>query len=157
VYSAGYLGSAIAGGILVLATLRYSAGRWVMGAAAVWLALMGLMYGRDPFTLLFCFGTSAAMGAGAKYLPKGAVDAVNLFIASFSALYAAFDLRSDLWDSAARAHTDAALLADHTLVPAIVWALLWSLASLAILGVFLWRAVQAPRHRVPLPRPAAVR
>jgi len=147
VYSAGYVGSALVGGVLLLSTYRYRARRWMLGAAAAWLVVMALLYGRDPFTVFFCLGTAGALAAGARWLPSDLVDVVNLFLAAFCALYAVFDLRSDLWDGATRAHSDAALLAQITYVPAILWAALWSLASLAILGLFLWRALQAP----PLP------
>lgn len=155
VYSAGYVGSALVGGVLVLSTYRYGVRRWMLGAMAAWLAVMGLLYGRDLFTLAFCLGTAAALGAGAKYLPSEVVDVVNLFLAAFCALYAVFDLRSDLWDGAVRARSDAALLAQITSVPAVVWAVLWSIASLAILGAFLWRALRAPSR--PLARPAMAR
>jgi len=147
VYSAGYVGSALVGGVLLLATYRYRTGRWMLGAAAAWLVVMALLYGRDPFTVFFCLGTAGALAAGARWLPSDLVDVVNLFLAAFCALYAVFDLRSDLWDSTTRAHSDAALLANITYVPAIVWAALWTLASLAILGTFLWRALQAPQLR----------
>ena len=148
VYSAGYVGSALVGGVLLLSTYRYGIRRWMLGAAAAWLSVMALLYGRDLFTVAFCLGTAAALGAGARFLPAGAVDVVNLFLAAFCALYAVFDLRSDLWDGATRARSDAALLAQLTYVPAIVWAAIWTLASVAILGAFLWRALRAPARPV---------
>ncbi|HEY8211790.1 MAG TPA: M50 family metallopeptidase [Myxococcaceae bacterium] len=153
VYSAGYVGSSLVGGVLLLSTYRYRVRRWMLGAAAAWLVVMAFLYGRDLFTVAFCLGTAGALGLAARFLPADLVDVVNLFLAAFCALYAVFDLRSDLWDGATRARSDAALLAGITYVPAIVWAVLWTLASVAILGVFLWRALQAPRLH---PRPLAV-
>jgi hypothetical protein len=145
VYSAGYVGSTLAGGMLILTTYRFRLGRWVLGAACVWLAAMGLLYARDPFTLLFCAVAAAAMGLGAKLLPAGAVEAVNLFLAAFSTLYAVRDLQDDLWSSAVRSQSDAALLAQITYVPAVVWAALWTLASFAVLLVFArWSLVRLP-------------
>jgi hypothetical protein len=143
VFSAGYVGSAVAGAGLLIATFRFKLRRWVLGAAAVWLTLMALLYARDAFTLLFCFGTAGVLGAAAKWLPEDAVDLLNLFLAAFSMLYVVLDLRDDLW-SATRAQTDAALLADLTYVPSIVWALIWSVASLAILGGAAWFAFSGP-------------
>ncbi len=144
VYSAGYVGSSIAGAVLLVLTLRYKVRRFVLGAAAAWLVVMAALYARDAFTLLFCAGTAVALGVGAKYLPEGAVDVVNLFIAVFSGLYAVFDLRDDLW-SASRAQSDAAFLAQITYVPSIIWAVLWTLASLAILGWAIWFSVRPLR------------
>ena len=148
VYSAGYVGSALVGGVLLLSTYRYRARRWMLGAAAGWLVVMALLYGRDVFTIAFCLGTAAVLALAARFLPVELVDVVNLFLAAFCALYAVFDLRSDLWDGATRAQSDAALLARITYVPAIAWAALWTAASLAILGAFLWRALRSPARPV---------
>ncbi|MBJ6763151.1 M50 family metallopeptidase [Myxococcaceae bacterium JPH2] len=152
VYSAGYVGSAVAGSLLMLATFRFHARRWVLGAAGVWLAVMGFLYAGDGFTLMFCLGTAVVMALGARFLPDGLVDAVNLFLAAFTALYVLFDLRDDLWNSAVRAHSDAALLAELTWVPSIVWAAVWSLLSVALLGLFAYWSLHArPRGGVQMP------
>src|ERR1700737_1182753 len=144
VYSAGYLGRALAGGALVAATFRYPARRWVLGGLCLWLVLMGAFYAGDFFPFAFCVATALALGLAAKFLPASAVDMLNLFIAVFSAFYVVFDLRHDLWSSA-RQHSDAALLARLTFVPAIVWAALWTTIALALLCVPAWRSVQS-RH-----------
>lgn len=133
IYSAGYVGSALAGALLLIATLRYRIRRSVLGAMCVWLAAMGLIYAGDAFTLIFCLGTAVALGAAVRWLPLRAVEAINVFLASFTGLYALFDLRDDLWDGAARSHSDAALLSNLTGVPSIVWAVLWTIAAVAIL------------------------
>jgi hypothetical protein len=146
VFSAGYLGSAVMGAVLLLATFRFQLRRWVLGAACVWLAVMGVLYAADGFTLVFCLGTSAVMGLAAKFLPDGAVDVLNLFLAAFTALYALFDFRDDLWNSSVRAGSDAALLAQQTWVPAIVWAALWTLLGIALLGWAAYKSLHAP-HR----------
>ncbi|SET57489.1 M50 family metallopeptidase [Stigmatella erecta] len=134
VFSGGYLGSAAVGAALLLATFRFQLRRWVLGATCVWLGVMGVLYARDPFTLAFCVGTSVVLGLAARFLPQGAVDVLNLFLAAFTALYALFDLRDDLWDSSIRSLSDAALLAQHTWVPAIAWAALWTLLGVLLLG-----------------------
>jgi hypothetical protein len=152
VYSGGYLGSALAGAGLLLTTFRFQLRRWVLGAACVWLTVMGLVYAGDAFTLAFCLGTAAAMGLGAKLLPNGAVDGVNLFIAAFTALYAVFDLRDDLWNSEVRSRSDAALLADLTWVPAVVWAALWTLLAVGLLGMAVYWSMRArPRSGLQMP------
>lgn len=151
VYSGGYLGSAVAGAGLLLATFRFQLRRWVLGAACVWLTLMGVFYAGDGFTVFFCLGTAAAMGLGAKFLPDGAVDVVNLFIAAFTALYAVFDLRDDLWNSAVRSQSDAALLAELTPVPAMVWAVLWTLLAVGLLAVAAYWSLHAKPRGLQMP------
>lgn len=154
VYSAGYLGSAVAGSVLLLATFRFRLRHFVLGAASAWLAVMGLVYARDSFTLLFCLGTAVVLGLAAKFLPDAVVDALNLFIAAFTALYAIFDLRDDLWNSAVRASSDAALLARLTWVPSVVWAAVWSLLSLVLLGLAMYASVRArPSVGLDVPSP----
>ena len=107
VYSAGYLGSALAAAGLLLATFRYHLGRAVLGGLAVWLAVMALFYAGNAFTLTFCVLTACVLAAGARWLPDGAVRATNVLIASFSALYAVADLKDDLWTGSVRAQSDA--------------------------------------------------
>ncbi|MCI0569304.1 MAG: M50 family metallopeptidase [Myxococcaceae bacterium] len=157
VFSAGYLGSTLAGAMLLVATLRFQLRRPVLVLASVWLGAMGVLYAGDPFTLAFCLGMAALLALGARLLPDGAVDAVNLFLAAFSVLYALVDLRDDLWDSAVRAHSDAALLAQITWVPALVWAALWTLASLLLMGASLAWTLRRERSPTlpfaPLPSP----
>jgi hypothetical protein len=87
---------------------------------------------------------AVAFGAGAKWLPDSLVGALNLFIASFTALYAVMDLKDDLWNPAVRSHSDAQLLANVTIVPAIVWAAVWTLVSLAIVVAGAALALREP-------------
>ncbi len=142
VYSAGYVGSAIISAVLLLLTFRFDLRRLMLGGACVWLAVMGVLYARDAFTLAFCFGMAIAFGLGARFLPEQVVGVVNLFIASFTALYAAMDLKDDLWNGAVRSRSDAQLLADITLVPAVVWAALWTLMAAALLGLGVFVAMR---------------
>ncbi|PZR11976.1 MAG: hypothetical protein DI536_16765 [Archangium gephyra] len=142
VYSAGYVGSAVISVLLLVLSFRFNARRAMLAAACAWLGLMGIFYARDAFTLFFSLGMAVAFGAGARWLPVNVVGGVNIFIASFTALYAVMDLKDDLWNSAVRAQSDASLLADLTIVPAIVWAALWTLVSVAVLITGAWLALQ---------------
>jgi len=153
VYSGGYVGSAIIAVLLLVLTFRFNARRAMLGAAAVWLTVMAVFYGRDLFTLGFCLGMAVLFAAGAKWLPVELVGALNLFIATFTALYAAMDLKDDLWTSQVRAMSDAQLLANVTIVPAIVWAFLWTLVSVAILVMGGWFALKD--RKVPLGQPGS--
>lgn len=151
VFSAGYVGSALIAVALLVLSFRFNARRPMLALACAWLVLMGLFYARDGFTLLFTVVMAAAFGAGARWLPDAAVGALNLFIASFTALYAVMDLKDDLWNSAVRSQSDAQLLANLTIVPAVLWAALWTLLSVALLLAGAWLAL-----REPVRRPAAV-
>jgi hypothetical protein len=134
VYSAGYVGSSILSVVLLVLTYRFNARRKMLALACVWLAVMGVIYARDAFTLAFCAGMAVLFGLGAKWLPASVVGGLNLFLASFTALYSIMDLKDDLWNGAVRAQSDAQLLANLTVVPAVVWALIWTVMSLLILA-----------------------
>ncbi len=144
VYSAGYVGSAVAGAVLLILAFRFRLARGVLAAYALWLAAMAVLVAGSGFTVGFCLGMAAVLAAAARWLPMLGVRFLVLFLAAFTGLYALFDLRDDLWNATVRAHSDAALLAAHTPIPALLWAGLWSLLSVAILG---WGAIAALRSR----------
>ncbi|MBF5044893.1 M50 family metallopeptidase [Aggregicoccus sp. 17bor-14] len=154
VYSAGYVGSAVAGALLLLATFRFRLRRAVLVAACGWLAAMGLLYAGDPFTLLFCGVMALGLALAARLLPDGAVDALNLFLAAFTALYALFDLRDDLWSAATRDQSDAALLAQLTHVPAVLWAVLWTGLGALLLALAVRACLRGGAERGSLPAAA---
>ena len=144
VYSAGYVGSAVAAAVLLLLAFRLRLARTVLGAYALWLAAMAFLFAGNAFTVAFCLGMAAVLAAGAHWLPLLAVRLLVLFLAVFTGLYALFDLRDDLWNAAVRARSDAALLAEHNFLPALAWAVLWSAASVVILGWAAWVALRSP-------------
>jgi hypothetical protein len=147
VFSAGYVGSALIAVALLVLSFRFNARRPMLALACAWLVLMGLFYARDAFTLVFTVVMAALFAAGAKWLPDALVGGLNLFIASFTALYAVMDLKDDLWNSAVRSQSDAQLLADVTIVPAIAWAAAWTLVSVAVLLAGAWLALREPVRR----------
>ncbi|MBK7860359.1 MAG: M50 family metallopeptidase [Archangiaceae bacterium] len=142
VSSGGYVGASIIGALLLLLTFRFNWGKPMLAVAAAWLAAIGLFYGRDPFTFAFCIGMAVLFALGAKVFSRDVAAAVNLFLASFTALYAVMDLKDDLWSSAVRAQSDAAILAGTSGIPAVVWAFLWTVSSLLIVGAGAYLALK---------------
>lgn len=155
VYSAGYLGSTFAGAALLVLTFRYRFRRAVLGAMAAWIGCVALSFAGNPFTFLFCAGTGAVLGLGAWKLKDVLVEWLDLFLASFTGLYAFFDLHDDLWNGAVRAHSDAGLLAGVTGIPALIWALLWSALAIGVLVLATWVALREKRALTPAARPGA--
>jgi Peptidase M50B-like len=148
VSSGGYVGAAIISALLLLLTFRWNLGRKMLAATSVWLVLLGLLYGRDLFTFAFCGVMAAVFAVAARYFPPGVVSAINLFMATFTALYAVMDLKDDLWNGAVRAQSDAQILADATHIPAIFSAFIWTLMSVIVVGVGAWYAVQRRAEKV---------
>jgi hypothetical protein len=155
VYSAGYLGSTLAGAGLLILTFRYRLRRLVLGAMAVWIGVVAVWLAGSPFTFAFCGGTALVLGIIAWKFKDTVVEWLDLFLASFTGLYAIFDLRDDLWNGAVRPHSDAGLLASVTGVPALVWALVWSGLALLTLALATSVAVRGKRVLTPAARPGA--
>ena len=153
--SAGYLGSALSGALLLVATLRYGGGRWVLGALSAGLLAVCLLWARTPFTVAVALGMSAVLGLAARFFPSDLAQLTALFIGVFNCLYALFDLKDDLWSAERRAGSDAALLARATHVPSIVWAALWTVVAVAMLTWALWfgtRGKASPARGAARPR-----
>jgi len=147
--SAGYLGSAIFGALLLVATLRYRAGKWVLAILCAGLSLVLILWVRDPFAVGVTLALAVVMGLGARFLPVDISQLFALFIAAFTSLYALFDLRDDLWSAERRAGTDAAILEKATHVPSIVWAVLWTLLGVGMLAGALWFSSRSARTAPP--------
>jgi len=135
VYSAGYVGSAISGALQLVLAFRFRLHRGVLYAMGVWVTAMGVIYAGNAFTLAYCLVMGAVLLVLARVLPAGAVRGLVTVIAVFTGLYALFDLRDDLWSPGGGGPSDAVLLAAQTHVPAVIWALLWSAASVAVLAL----------------------
>jgi Peptidase M50B-like len=140
VSSAGYVGSVISGCVLLFIAARARLARIPLAALAAWTALVALLWVRDPFTLLFTLGMTLVLLACARFLPVLARRALLVFLATFSALYALFDIRDDLLHLGPARGSDADALAKVTLIPAIVWGIGWGLLSLVLI-YFTLRAV----------------
>ena len=149
VISAGYLGSLVWGGALMLLSrksrwanpLTAGLGIFLLAAAAV---LVREVFG---FGFLFCAGAGAALAAMGLRLPAWVNAFVLRLIGLASCMYAIVDIKADILD---RSHpaTDATLLAGRTGIPAWVWGLFWMVLALAISGVLL---VAACARTVPAP------
>src|SRR5262249_31942578 len=145
VYSAGYVGSAVSGALQLIVAFRFRLHRAVLYAMGAWVTAMGLIYAGNGFTLGYCLAMGAVLLVLARLLPAGGVRAVVMVSAVFPGLYALFDLRDDLWRPGG-GPSDAVLLAAQTHVPALLWSLLWSAVSVAVLAV----AASVSLRRVPL-------
>jgi len=135
--AAGYIGSALFGGILLILSVRDKWAPSAFGGLALLFGVVTLWFVRNLFGIIF--GLSAAGAFAFLYLKPlpGAPYLIDI-LAVMSSLYALYDL-TDFLVSGAR--TDAVILAEMTHVPAFIWALLWSAVSLIIVYVAGKRAI----------------
>ena len=136
--AAGYIGSALFGGFLLLLSTRDEWASAVFFGLAIFFSLVTIFFVRNGFGLAFGLGTALAFAFLSRRPFPGSHYIVDI-LAVTSALYAVYDLTDFLFIGA---RTDAVILAEITAVPAFVWAGLWSVISLGIVWVAGKRAVR---------------
>ncbi len=136
--AAGYIGSALFGGFLLLLSTREEWASAVFFGLAIFFSLVTIFFVRNGFGLAFGLGTAVAFAFLSRRPFPGSHYIVDI-LAVTSALYAVYDLTDFLFIGA---RTDAVILAEITAVPAFVWAGLWSVISLGIVWVAGKRAVR---------------
>jgi hypothetical protein len=140
VASAGYIGSALFGGTLLLLAGRQEWATTVFAGLAVLFGIVTVWFVRNPFGISFGLGTTAVFGVLAWKRFPGAPYIIDV-LAVMSSLYALYDL-SDFLLVGAR--TDAVILAQLTHIPAFVWAILWSVVALLVVYTAGKRALLRP-------------
>jgi hypothetical protein len=130
--SAGYLGSLMWGTLLVyLAARPARRSSWITALIGGAIGLISLLYIRNAFGLLFGMAAGAALIAAARYLSSAANTRILWVLGLTSCLYAVLDIKSDVLDRP-ELRSDAAMLAELTGVPGMVWGVLWIGAALGI-------------------------
>lgn len=136
--SAGYLGSLVCGGALLVIASRVKRTGRVSVVLGVVLLSVTLWLVRPLFGFGFLFGGAAAVAliALGVYAHADINDFVLRLVGLTSCFYAVFDIKSDVLDRPA-AMSDAAILAEMTGVPALVWGVLWIGLAIAVGGYLL--------------------
>jgi len=133
--SAGYLGAALVGAALLITPLRYA--RWAIAAlAAIPFADLLLFHPATLFTAVWCVVFLAGLGLAAWKLPLRFMRFLQIFLGVSCGLNAFRDLMTLFFisSSGAHIHTDAEAMSNVVPLPATVWAVLWTLLSLLLLG-----------------------
>lgn len=146
--SAGYVGTACAGGALLLAPLR-RAGQILsgIGIAVVALTLAGALVLGAAFTLTTWFWAAVFAGVTGLIGWRATPHLARLFqqfLAVELCLAAVDGLRVLDWlaINAPGVPTDATNAAHATGLPAVVWAVLWSIVGVAAIGLCAFRLVR---------------
>lgn len=152
VSSAGYLGATLFGALLIAALRKGIAARTLLLATGVIIGLLTICFVRPqldeitnlPLTLGAGIGLTVALIAAGLRLSERIAGQVAAFIGVQCILNALFDLRT-LFDLSVTTNvgTDAQNMARMTLIPAVVWSVLW----LGIAAAMLWAVVLRPAFR----------
>lgn len=149
--SAGYIGSAVFGGLLILLAARGVTARTLLIALGIVLGLLCLLFVRNLFGIATGIALAAAMFlAGYRLRPPWSdmvllVLALQLVLDGFNSLFMLLRL-----SAASNVQTDALSMAQATGIPAVVWTVVWALISLAMLVLTLSLAYR--RRALPAPR-----
>ena len=134
ILTAGYLGSLIWGGIILLMAARTHFDKAVSVLIGIGMVGITIGFGSDMFTYLFGVGFGVVLIAFGLFLPEVANDWILRVIGITSCLYAILDIKSDILD---RSHlrSDARMLAEETNLPTLFWGIVWIVIAI---GLTLW-------------------
>ncbi len=139
VLPAGYLGSMLFGGLILLAAARSRHDRLLAAGLGLAVLVLTLVFVRTPFGLGFGLLFGAALVLIAWGLPA-AVNALLLrFLGLASVLYAVVDIKEDLISRTVPG-SDAYAMSRELFLPPVVWGVLWMALAVAAAAVFLYLA-----------------
>ena len=138
ILNAGSLGSLLWGALFLVLGGRRTRARGVIAAIGVFTLVVTLLYVRTLFGFGYGLATGMALVAVASRLRPAVSELLLAAIGATSALYAVWDITTDVLLRHS-GESDAAALAALTLVPAPVWGVLWIAVSLVVLVAVLRR------------------
>ena len=132
--TAGYLGSLLWGGLILLLAARTRFDKAISILIGIGMVAISIGFGESTFTYLFGIGFGVALVAIGFYLPEAVNDWILRIIGVTSCLYAILDIKSDVLDRS-NLRSDARMLSEITGIPTEVWGVLWILIAI---GLTLW-------------------
>lgn len=142
VASAGYTGSLVIGGLLLVTAAATKKDRWVLAAFGIVLLYLSWMCLKSAgvFGTLFCAATGMAF-LGLARAPLGQVHDFLLRTVALCCMFmAAWDVKDDLVDRTVEG-SDADVIAKMFHVPTLWVGVAWLVVSVVLLGLFLrWSA-----------------
>jgi len=136
VASAGYLGAAVVGCLLIASTRVQKWAHVILLGIGALMLLTLVLWVRNLFGAVVVLAWSLALITLAR---KGVANALRFFLSLLAiqvALNAVYDIR--VLFLIGRSRSDAATMARLFLLPSWVWATTWMLLSVAMLGATLW-------------------
>ncbi len=134
--SAGYLGSLCIGAALFVLALRTDWDRAILAIFGALTLVIGVLYVREPFALVFTLATGVLMILSSRYLSLDVNDMILRTIGLSSMMYAPLDIFDD---TIRRSYlrSDARILAEHFGGTTMIWGALWLLISLGVIALTL--------------------
>lgn len=140
--SAGYMGTAAVGGVLLVVGQTMRGARGVLAAMAVALGLSAALWIRNDFGVWVAIAGSSALLASSLFLRSAHATFLVNFVAAQACIHAVLDIRvlfraNLVVDGEVVRNSDAHNMAAASFGPAWMWAALWLLWSFAVFFVAL--------------------
>ncbi len=141
--TAGYLGSLLWGGIILLLAARTRFDKAISILIGFGMVAISIGFGESTFTYLFGIGFGVALVAIGFYLPEAVNDWILRIIGVTSCLYAILDIKSDVLDRA-NLRSDARMLSEVTGIATEIWGVLWIFIAIGLTAWFLYLSGKTP-------------
>ena len=132
VASAGYLGSLLWGGVILIVASRTDYSPQLGTFIAAVMLIVTLLWIRNTFGILYTAGSAVMLFVMCRFLPQWAVRIVIQFLGTASCMYVIMDIVYDLLlypQEGSDAHT----LSQLTGIGAYFWGVLWMLIALVMI------------------------
>jgi len=136
VVPAGYLGSMLWGGLILVAAARTKRDRAISMGLGLAVAAATLLFVRNLFGFIFGVLFAAGMAAMGRWGGQALNDFVLKLLGLTSILYAVIDIYSDLIARTVPC-SDAAAMSKLMFGPPVLWGILWMILALAAAGLSL--------------------
>lgn len=142
---AGYLGSMIFGGIIVISASRLKNDKFISYIIGVLILIITALFIRTWFGILFGVLFGGGMIVLGKFAPDFVNDIVLKIIGMTSVLYAIIDIKQDLINRTVPG-SDAYAMSQLFILPPVFWGILWIIIAL-IASFFILRIAVKKNNR----------
>lgn len=132
VASAGYLGSLLWGGVILVTASRTTLIRELGILISGIMIIATLLWIRNSFGILFTVGSALLLFILCRFLPSWMVRILLQFLGTASCLYVLVDIYEDVI-RVSQDGSDAHTLSLLTCIPAQVWGVIWGLIALVMI------------------------
>jgi len=149
VLPAGYLGSMLFGGIILLSAAKTKADKMIsimLGGIVVFITLFFI---RNVFGFIFGLLFGCAMTAMGIFIPRFINDYILKFIGITSILYALLDINVDLIKNTIQGSDAWAMSKEVFPLPPKVWGVIWIITAIAAAIFFIKLAVSTKNSGIP--------
>ena len=145
VASAGYLGSLVWGGVILVVASRTRWSRQLGTALSALLLVVTLLWIRNSFGIFYTVGIAIVLFVLCRFLPAFLVRVLMQFLGTASCLYVIVDIYEDVI-RVYQDGSDADTLSTLTGIPAMFWGVIWAFVAVVMIFYSFYLAGNAPEE-----------